>query len=193
MSPEGGQAPTAPVDPIEIAAGAWQLLPLAPGDGLELATVLADPDRDPGSRAANPGSPDDVEAWLQRRLDAMASGVSVTWTVRAAVGGELAALIEAYALAPDRSSADLGCFTAARFRRKGAARTAVGAVTRYLHGVGVHRIQWFHAVGNAPSCALADRCGFTYEGTLRASSWVHDRWVDEHLHARIATDPPVTG
>jgi RimJ/RimL family protein N-acetyltransferase len=187
-----GEGP-GPAVPIEIAAGAWHLLPLSASDAAELAPVLADPVIERWSPAGMPRTPDDLDAWMARRLDGAAAGTGLTWTVRTAVGGHIAGLVEAYALSPDLGSADLGCFTAADHRRQGVARTAVGAVTRYLHhGVGLHRVQWMHAVDNEPSCALALRCGFAHEGTLRSSGKVQGEWVDEHLHARLDDDPPVS-
>jgi ribosomal-protein-alanine N-acetyltransferase len=58
--------------------------------------------------------------------------------------------------------------------------------------LGWHRIELYHAVENDRSCAVARRCGYLPEGVMRAAMRypVDDRLSDEHLHARLATDPP---
>ncbi|MDC0770003.1 GNAT family N-acetyltransferase [Streptomyces sp. HD] len=61
-------------------------------------------------------------------------------------------------------------------------------------GLGLHRLELGHAVGHDSSCRIAERCGFTPEGTLRDAMWEAERqdaYRDVHLHARLATDPDV--
>jgi RimJ/RimL family protein N-acetyltransferase len=54
----------------------------------------------------------------------------------------------------------------------------------------LHRMQLFHAAGNEASCQVAGRAGFRYEGHLRQSYRYGDgTFHDEHLHARLASDP----
>ena len=65
-----------------------------------------------------------------------------------------------------------------------------GATTSLAAGQGVGSPG--HALGHTASCRIAQRCGFPYEGTLRDAMWEagrRDAFRDEHLHARIATDP----
>ncbi|MEU6416741.1 GNAT family N-acetyltransferase [Streptomyces spiralis] len=62
--------------------------------------------------------------------------------------------------------------------------------------LGMHRLELGHALGHDASCRIAERCGFTYEGTLRGAMWEadrHDAFRDCHLHARLATDPRPEG
>ncbi|HET9658557.1 MAG TPA: GNAT family N-acetyltransferase [Kineosporiaceae bacterium] len=60
-----------------------------------------------------------------------------------------------------------------------------------LGSLGWHRVELRHAVENERSCAVARRCGYRLEGTMRgAMRYPSDgRWSDEHLHARLAGDP----
>ncbi|MER6674630.1 GNAT family N-acetyltransferase [Streptomyces sp. NPDC000983] len=56
----------------------------------------------------------------------------------------------------------------------------------------LYRIELDHAVGHDSSCHIAERCGFTLEGTLRGAMWEagrRDAYRDMHLHARLADDP----
>jgi hypothetical protein len=70
--PPPGEDHDQPPLAVEIAAGAWQLLPLAPADHAQLRSTLA---------------AEDPEAWI-----AQADGHdrSAVWTIRAAVGGRCA-------------------------------------------------------------------------------------------------------
>ncbi|MFJ3794032.1 GNAT family N-acetyltransferase [Kitasatospora sp. NPDC090091] len=76
-------------------------------------------------------------------------------------------------------------------RGRGVATRATRAVTSWgIATADTRRIEIAHAVGNAASCRVAERCGYPAEGTLRASYRFGDgEYHDEHLHARLATDP----
>ncbi|MGW6917736.1 GNAT family N-acetyltransferase [Kitasatospora sp. NPDC054939] len=76
-------------------------------------------------------------------------------------------------------------------RGRGVATTVTRAVTSWgIRTAGTRRIELAHAVGNEGSCRVAERCGFPAEGVLRASHRTGDNpHHDEHLHARLATDP----
>lgn len=75
-------------------------------------------------------------------------------------------------------------------RGRGVATAAIRAVTAWgVRTAGARRIEIAHAVGNDASCRVAERCGFPAEGTLRASHNYGGTYRDEHLHARLATDP----
>lgn len=71
-----------------------------------------------------------------------------------------------------------------------ATRAAVAATDWAFRTAEVRRLELAHAVENDASCRVAVRCGFPAEGTLRASYRFGDgEYHDEHLHARLATDP----
>ncbi|MCE0534847.1 GNAT family N-acetyltransferase [Kineosporia rhizophila] len=54
-----------------------------------------------------------------------------------------------------------------------------------------HRIELYHAVENRRSCNVARRAGYPQEGVMRGAMLypVDGRRSDEHLHARLASDP----
>jgi RimJ/RimL family protein N-acetyltransferase len=77
-------------------------------------------------------------------------------------------------------------------RGRGLASAALEAGTRVAFSrLGWHRIELRHAVENDRSCRVARRCGYLLEGTLREGMTypVDSRRSDEHLHARLASDP----
>jgi RimJ/RimL family protein N-acetyltransferase len=54
--------------------------------------------------------------------------------------------------------------------------------------VGFHRLELTHALADDASCRVADRSGFTLEGTKRSALLHPDGWHDMHLHARVRGD-----
>ena len=77
-------------------------------------------------------------------------------------------------------------------RGRGLAAASVRAATRSVFTrLGWHRIELYHAVENHRSCGVARRCGYPLEGIMREAMQypVDGRWSDEHLHARLASDP----
>jgi RimJ/RimL family protein N-acetyltransferase len=76
---------------------------------------------------------------------------------------------------------------AARGRR--IAPRALSAVTAWCFAtLGLHRVELYHSVLNIASCRVAQRAGFSVEGTKRGEGRHADGWHDMHMHARLSTD-----
>ncbi|MEU0005129.1 GNAT family N-acetyltransferase [Streptomyces sp. NPDC006314] len=58
-----------------------------------------------------------------------------------------------------------------------------------LDDLGLHRLRLCHSTANPASCRVAEKAGFTFEGTQRSALLHADGWHDQHLHARVAGDP----
>jgi RimJ/RimL family protein N-acetyltransferase len=52
-----------------------------------------------------------------------------------------------------------------------------------------HRVEWQSYVGNDGSRRVADRCGFTFEGTLRARGYQRGAVLDIWIGGLLRTDP----
>jgi RimJ/RimL family protein N-acetyltransferase len=179
--------------PVEIAAGAFQLRPLEPDDAAEVLASLLDPQIRRWFAGTPPTRVAEMGPWIERRLDRLHTGTGLSWTIRTAVGGTFAGTIEVHGLDLQDLVGELGYGIVEGFRRQGVATMAVDVVSRYLFGgLGLHRVQLMHAVENVASCGVADKAGFTYEGTLRETAQLDGVWVDEHMHARLAQDPSPT-
>jgi RimJ/RimL family protein N-acetyltransferase len=70
-----------------------------------------------------------------------------------------------------------------------ALRTATQVVFERLEW---HRVELYHALENERSCGVAKRAGYPQEGVMRSAMRypVDGRRSDEHLHARLRSDPP---
>jgi RimJ/RimL family protein N-acetyltransferase len=178
------------IEHVEIAAGRLQLRPPQDADAEDVLAMLQDPD----VRQWNPG-PDglDLDAarrWCRRGAD-WSDGSHATFTVRDATTGRCLGNVSLHRIDRAQQDAEIGFRIAPWARGDGVGTAAVTAVTRWAFGaLGLRRIELRHAVPNTASCRLAARAGYLLEGTLRdAYRYGDGQWYDEHLHARLVSDP----
>jgi RimJ/RimL family protein N-acetyltransferase len=138
-----------------------------------------------------PGTPD-VEAavsYVARRQEQWEQERACSWAVCEPATGEMLAEVAVHSLDIPGGSGEIGCYTLAHARRRGVLSAALPAVLRFAFGgIGLHRITYRHSADNLASAALAQRCGFTREGVLRAASIVDGRRQDVVCWSRLATD-----
>lgn len=71
----------------------------------------------------------------------------------------------------------------------GVAARALTAVTDWMFThVGLHRAILSHSTRNEPSCRVAAKADYAYEGTQVEHTLHADGWHDMHLHARVRRD-----
>ena len=68
--------------------------------------------------------------------------------------------------------------------------TTLSAAYGLLH-LGLERVEWKAHVGNVASRRVAEKAGFTFEGTLRAYGSKDGRRVDEWIASLLPADLPV--
>jgi RimJ/RimL family protein N-acetyltransferase len=73
-------------------------------------------------------------------------------------------------------------------RGRGLLTRAVTLLCNVLLDAGVGRLELRTHVDNAASQRLAERCGFTQEGTERKSIWLHGRRADAIVWSRLPED-----
>ncbi|MFJ8444472.1 GNAT family N-acetyltransferase [Kitasatospora griseola] len=133
----------------------------------------------------------DALAWLEARDGGWDRGDSASFAALAASGGALLGGVTVRWVDRADGLAMIGYWTLPTARGRGVATRATRAVTGWAFATAdARRIEIAHAVGNEASCRVAHRCGYLPEGTLRDSHLFGDgAHHDEHLHARLATDP----
>jgi RimJ/RimL family protein N-acetyltransferase len=96
------------------------------------------------------------------------------WVDGTLVGGTLFPTINARS-----GTAELGAFLAKRARGQGIVTRAVEAMVEWAFDErGLRRLEWRCAPGNDSSRAIAERLGFTHEGTLRQVFRVREGFHD---------------
>ncbi|MFI6588258.1 GNAT family N-acetyltransferase [Embleya sp. NPDC050493] len=175
------------MEPVEIAAGRFQLRPWNEHDVEVVGKALADPGITRWMATPTDGDP---HAWLAARTERWATGESASFAVMDAVTGEVHGHVALKNIVPRWRTGEIGYWTLESARGRGVARHGVGAVTRWAFGaLDLHRVELRHAVGNAASCAVANAAGYALEGVLRdCVIGAAEPFTDVHLHARLATD-----
>ncbi|MGW4196006.1 GNAT family N-acetyltransferase [Streptomyces sp. NPDC005004] len=91
-------------------------------------------------------------------------------------------------------AAEVGFWATREYRGRGYVTEAVLAAARWAFTeLSVDRLEWRAEVGNLPSRAVAERVGFTMEGTLRAAvehrGVRRDSWVGSLLPSDLGLTP----
>ena len=76
-----------------------------------------------------------------------------------------------------------------QFQRKGYCSEAVRSVLDYAFDhIGIHKMQVCHKAGNLASKGVIEKCGFTYEGTLRDYFYVEGNYVDRLYYSMLRNE-----
>jgi RimJ/RimL family protein N-acetyltransferase len=118
-------------------------------------------------------------------------GLGASWAIcapeRQIVGSVRFGIVDA-----EIGTGSVGYWLLPEGRGRGIASGAVRSASRVVFDrLGWHRIELYHAVENTRSCNVAKRSGYPQEGVMRSAMRypVDGRRSDEHLHARLVTDP----
>ncbi|MFH9726789.1 GNAT family N-acetyltransferase [Streptomyces sp. NPDC017254] len=173
--------------PVLGLPGGWELRPWEPGD----ADALVAAGRDPAIRHWNRLLVESPEAALQR-IERMRGRwrdeLSAIWAV-ARPGGAAAGLIGWGDIDLAGGTAEIFYWLLPSARGGGVAVEATGRVSRWaFDDLGLHRLRLCHSVANTASCRVAEKAGFSLEGTMRSALLHADGWHDEHLHALVRGD-----
>jgi [ribosomal protein S5]-alanine N-acetyltransferase len=132
-----------------------------------------------------------IQGWSRRWSD----GLGAAWALRAAghgTHGDLLGAVHFGVVDEELGTGATGYWLLPHARGRGLASTALTRTTQEIFTrLGWHRIELSHAVENERSCAVARRAGYLPEGVLRSAMRypADGRRSDEHLHARLPTDP----
>jgi RimJ/RimL family protein N-acetyltransferase len=186
----------------EISVGPLLLRPWRCSDAEAMVAAWADPEIRRWTRYGQQSpSVDGMEHWVGWNREQWRTGQRAAFAIEA--DGALAGSITLRDFARDADgeggdTAEVGYWIAPAARGRGAAPRALTAVSTWAFapqekgGLGVRRVELLHSVLNTASCRVAQKAGFLHEGTLReAFRYADGAWHDEHIHARLFSDPAV--
>lgn len=102
------------------------------------------------------------------------------------VDGKLGGAIGLHAIDTLHRSSSIGYWLSKEFRGGGVMTEACRAVVEYVFAhYHLHRVEIRCATGNTKSCAIPQRLGFSYEGTLREAEWLYDHFVDLAVYSML--------
>lgn len=176
------------VDDTEITAGLFHLRPPRESEAAEVLALAKDPDVDFFTQKLR-GVTDLELARAECRKWADWTD-QVTFSILDSTTEEYLGHVGLFGFDLPNSSAEIGYRVVPAARGRGAATTAVRAVTGWGFAMlALERITLLHIVENEASCRVADKAGYLLEGTLRSEYRAGDgKLHDSHIHARLATD-----
>jgi ribosomal-protein-serine acetyltransferase len=132
-------------------------------------------------------SVDDTLAFIRASLEAFANNQSITAGIW--FHGELAGVIGTHRIDWLNRKTEIGYWLAQRFQRNGVMTDSCRAlITHLFRERGLHRVECLCATGNARSCAIPQRLGFTREATLRQAQWLDGRYHDLYLWSVLQSE-----
>jgi RimJ/RimL family protein N-acetyltransferase len=177
------------VQPTDITCGSVVLQPWAEQDVDALVAGRNDPEVVRWTGSPFPYTREHGERYVREETPAWwAEGSAATWAVKDATTGTV---LGACALHGIRDGeAEVAYYTMPQARLLGITSEAVAAACRWGFGaLGLERIGWAAAVGNWGSRAVAQKIGFTFEGTSRKAYDQRGTRVDDWLGSLLSTDP----
>lgn len=179
------------MEPIEITAGWLHLRPWLPDDADAVLAACSDPQTQRWTAVPSPYRAQDARAWVEQVSPGLwGGGTGAPFAALDARNGELLASVGLHDL--DRQQATIGYWAAPAARGRGVVTNAIGAITRWAFSeLGLQRLGWEAEVGNWPSRAVAEKCGFTVEGVRRRQLLHRDDLVDSWSGSLLARDEVV--
>lgn len=190
-TPSGLSRP--PLEPVEITAGTLHLRPWKRTDADAVFRACQDPEIPRWTSVPAPYTREHAEDYVGRQ--STVAWASATGTPLAVVDATTEELLASVALQgmTDEGDAEIAFWCTAGARGRGVTTRAAATLLRWGFGaLELERVEWRAAVGNHASRRVAEKLGFTHDGTLRHAIVLgdgarHDCWIG----TRLATDPPV--
>ncbi|MGW5278771.1 GNAT family N-acetyltransferase [Streptomyces collinus] len=156
------------MEPVTLTTDRLVLRTVGPDDTAAVYEAAQDPDIQRWTTIPSPYLPEHARGFTEEMVpDGWSDGSMFTFGVFTADGtlaGMLGLTMRALGVA------EVGFWSAKEHRGRGYVTEAVLASCRWIFTeVGVDRVEWRAEVGNHGSRAVAERAGFTVEGTLRSA------------------------
>ncbi|WP_328965073.1 GNAT family N-acetyltransferase [Streptomyces virginiae] len=173
--------------PVLALSDGWELRPWQADD----ADVLFAAGQDGTIRLWNRllvNSPEEARQRIERMRRRWQAELAAIWAV-ARPDGAAVGLIGWGDIDLQGGGAEIVYWLLPAARGAGVAVEATRRVSRWaLDDLGLHRLRLCHSTANPASCRVADKAGYTLEGTQRSALLHADGWHDQHLHALVQGD-----
>ncbi len=176
------------MEPVEITAGRLHLRPWQAADEDAVFEICQDPEIQRWTRVPVPYTRAAARAFVTHTSpQGWQAGTAASFAVIDVTSGSLLASIVLFDIR--EGSAEVGYWCAPAARGQGVTTDAVHALCRWgFASLGLARIEWAAGVGNWESFAVAQKCGFTFEGRARSGLVQRGERSDGWRAALLATD-----
>lgn len=189
MALEGASHHNRPMDPVTLTTDRLLLRTVGPQDTDAVYDACQDPDIQRWTTIPSPYLREHAEAFTEQLVpDGWADGSMYTFGVFLH-SGELAGMVGITMRA--LGMGEIGFWAAEEHRANGYITEAALTACRwaFVHAA-IDRVEWRAEVGNRASRAVAERAGFTIEGTLRAATnnkgVRRDTWIGSLLPSDLS-------
>jgi RimJ/RimL family protein N-acetyltransferase len=158
------------MEPTEITAGRLHLRPYSAADIEPVRAACQDPAIQRWIPVPVPYEREHAAHFVEQHSEeGWLAGTGHSFAILDSVTAELLGSIGLPRQDPAAQVGEVGYWIAPAARGRGIATQATTAVAGWAFGsLGIARLEWMAEVGNAASRRVAERAGFTIEGTLRA-------------------------
>jgi RimJ/RimL family protein N-acetyltransferase len=164
-----------PIVPPTLSDGEVGVRPFAPRDVPAIVAACQDPEIPRWTRVPSPYLREDAERFLAIAASEAAAGEGVALAVCDA-GGRLIGTIGLMEVDRERGRGEIGYWTAAEARGRGAASRAVALLRDWAHAeLGLSEIEILAHRDNRPSQRVAERAGFEDTGLIRSVARMPER------------------
>lgn len=169
MAPRTAREQNRPMEPVTLTTARLVLRTVGPKDTDAVHAAALDPDIQRWTTIPSPYQYEDARDFTERIVpDGWAGDSMFTFGLFLPPGADLAGMLGITRRAP--GTAEVGFWGTREHRGNGYVSEAVRATARWAFAhLAVDRLEWRAEVGNTASRAVAERTGFTVEGTLRAA------------------------
>ncbi|KUL24603.1 GNAT family N-acetyltransferase [Streptomyces regalis] len=174
--------------PVLGLPGGLELRPWELGDADVLVTAGQDPAIRLWNRLAVESS-ENARRRIERMRERWRAEQAAIWAIARPGGGEALGLIGWGDIDLENGSAEIVYWVLPEARGGGVVVEATRRVSRWaLEDLGLHRLRLCHSHANPASCRVAEKAGYSFEGTMRSALLHEDGWHDEHLHSLVQGD-----
>ncbi|KOU76421.1 acetyltransferase [Streptomyces sp. MMG1533] len=173
------------MDPVTLTTDRLLLRTVDPQDTDAVYAAAQDPDIRRWTSIPSPYLPEHAQSFTEQLVhEGWSDGSMLTWGIFLPEGEDLVGMLSL--TMRSLSAAEIGFWGTKEHRGNGYVTEAARAAVRWAFThLSIDRVEWRAEVGNEPSRAVAERAGFTFEGTLR-SAIIHqgvrrDSWVGSLL------------
>ncbi len=132
---------------------------------------------------------EDVNGLLGKYIQSYESGTYFRWGIFEKSSGECIGQIAYFLVDVNNHFGEIEYCIGRAFQGKGYATEACRAVIRYgFEQIGFNKVQICCRPSNTPSNKVIDKCGFTYEGTLRDFFYMDGHYEDRKYYSILASE-----
>lgn len=129
----------------------------------------------------------DTERYIEGTMQGFANRKSLTTAI--IFKGEIVGVAGFNAFDWKNQIAYIGYWLAEDYQGNGIMTRVTEALTTYaIKELSINRVEIRAATNNTKSRSVAEKLGFTYEGTLRQAEWLYDHFVDHAIYSKLSDE-----